>query len=194
MTLYEYTKKRDFKRTPEPEGDEGISSLKRPIYVIQKHDASNLHYDFRLEIGGALKSWAVPKGPSTDPDVKRLAMETEGHPLAYADFEGAIPEDEYGGGVLIIWDRGTFKNIKDKSLEGQYNDGQLEIDLKGEKLRGKYVLINTDGKRWLLKKMEGDEADARRDPTSTEPKSVKSDITIEELKEKNEQRTGKEDN
>lgn len=188
MTLLKYTKKRDFKKTPEPKGKEGVSELKRPIYIIQKHDATRLHYDFRLEIGGALKSWAVPKGPSTDPDVKRLAIETEDHPLGYANFEGVIPEGEYGAGEIIIWDQGNFENIKDDDLKTQYDDGQIEVRLKGEKIYGNYVLIKTNGKNWILKKMKGDDTDSRRNPISTQPESVKTGATIEDIKHRNEQR------
>lgn len=184
--LIEYHKKRDFKKTTEPAGEEGISKLKRPIYLIQKHDARNLHYDFRLEVGGVLKSWAVPKGPSTDPDVKRLAIETEDHPLAYADFEGVIPEGEYGAGEVIIWDRGTYKNIKKMSAEDQYRSGQIEVNLEGKKLKGGFVLIKT-GRGWLLKKMEDGEADAKRNILD-KSESVKSGVTIEKLKKKNEKR------
>lgn len=152
--LEKYKKKRDFKKTSEPQGEEGIRNLARPIYLIQKHKASHLHFDLRLEIDGALKSWAVPKEPSSDPKIKRLAVHVEDHPLAYAAFHGTIPEGEYGAGTVEIWDRGTFENIKEKSLESQYHDGQLEIDLKGKKLKGPYVLVKTGaGKNWLFKKM-----------------------------------------
>jgi DNA ligase D-like protein (predicted 3'-phosphoesterase) len=190
--LKEYMDKRDFEKTSEPELGDFSKSSKEPIFVIQKHDASNLHYDLRLEIDEVLVSWAVPKGPSTDPDVKRLAIRTEDHPLAYADFEGKIPEDEYGGGTVIIWDRGTIRNLREKkddenmSLKESLDDGQIEIWLDGEKLKGGYVLIRTSKKgvedeKWLLKKMEDEKADARRNPVSTEPKSVVSGKRIEEI-------------
>ena len=187
--LRDYRDKRDFRRTSEPSGEES-ASLDRPIFTIQKHDASNLHYDFRLEVDGILKSWAVPKGPSTDPDVKRLALPTEDHPLAYADFEGVIPEDAYGGGTVIVWDTGPYRNLRaDKenqttSMTESLQDGLIEVWLEGEKLQGGYVLIRTgegEDARWLLKKIDDDEADARRNPTSTEPKSVLSGRTLEEI-------------
>ena len=187
--LSEYKKKRDFKKTTEPSGGKEKKS-DQPRFVIQKHDATNLHYDFRLEMDGVLKSWAVPKGPSTDPSVKRFATLTEDHPLEYAGFEGTIPEDEYGGGTVIVWDGGIYRNMREEKDEGMsmqksFDDGKVEVWLEGKKLRGGYVLINTggkkDNKRWLLKKMKDDEADARRNPVETEPKSILSDKTIEEM-------------
>jgi DNA ligase D-like protein (predicted 3'-phosphoesterase) len=187
--LKAYQEKRDFGRSPEPQGDKGKQS-DQPIFVIQKHDASNLHYDFRLEVEGVLKSWAVPKGPSTDPSEKRLAMPTEDHPLEYADFEGVIPEDEYGGGTVMVWDTGPYRNLRaEKEKDGAsmteaLEDGKLEVWLEGEKLTGGYALIRTghgDDARWLLIKMDDDEADARRKPVSTEPDSVLSGRSLEEI-------------
>ncbi|MCO6478458.1 MAG: 3'-phosphoesterase [Phaeodactylibacter sp.] len=187
--LEEYKKKRNFQQTSEPTGDEKIDGRKKNQFVIQKHDASSLHYDFRLQVGDVLASWAVPKGPSTDPTEKRLAMRTEDHPLSYGNFEGAIPEGEYGAGTVLIWDRGEFRNLREekegKDMEASLEDGKVEVWLEGEKLQGGYVLIRMgkdDGQeRWLLKKMKDDKADARRNPTSTEPKSVQSGKTIEEI-------------
>lgn len=186
-----YKSKRNFDKTPEPKGDaQSKSSAKdKPIFVIQKHDANHLHYDFRLEIDGVLKSWAVPKGPSTDPADKRLAMETEDHPMDYATFEGVIPEGNYGAGPVIIWDHGTFDNIKEKdgkavSLKQCYKNGQIEVDLHGKKLQGDYALIRTapeEAKKWLLIKMRDEHADARRNPVNSQPESVVSGKTIEEI-------------
>ncbi len=198
QTLEEYEKKRDFRSTTEPQAEEVEFDWteERPIFVIQQHDSSTMHYDFRIEVDGVLKSWAVPKGPSTDPSDRRLAMPTEDHPLAYADFEGTIPEDEYGGGAVIVWDRGHYRNLKeDEGEEGeepmsvaeQVEDGHVTIWLEGEKLTGGYALIRTgsgDDTRWLLIKMRDEEADARRNPTSTEPESVMSGLTVEEVAEK----------
>jgi len=191
-SLDQYASKRDFRKTKEPKGGKKKKGKKR-IFVIQKHDASSLHYDFRFEHGGVLKSWAVPKGPSTDPSVKRLAVPTEDHPVEYAGFEGVIPEGEYGAGTVMIWDRGTYENIREKkkddgaSMERSLEDGRVEVRLEGEKISGGYALIRTGrGKgddRWLLIKMKDDEADARRNPVSTEPDSVASGRTLEEIAE-----------
>lgn len=189
--LEDYHKKRDFRRTKEPAGGSKQPSDK-PIFVIQKHDASNLHYDFRLEMDGVLKSWAAPKGPSTDPSVKRMALPTEDHPLEYADFEGVIPEGEYGAGTVIVWDTGGYRNLRgekdaeETSMQQSYDEGKVEIYLQGQKLEGGYALIRTgDGQdaRWLLIKMDDEKADARRNPTSTEPKSVLTGRTLEEIRQ-----------
>ncbi len=188
-TLDTYRNKRDFRKTGEPRGGKRESGRK-PIFVLQKHDASSLHYDFRLEVAGVLKSWAVPKGPSTDPRVKRLAVPTEDHPLDYADFEGVIPEEEYGGGTVIVWDAGSYRNLKEDGdgnevpMEKAYRNGHLTVWLNGKKLRGGYALIRTGkGKkpRWLLLKMDDEEADARRNPVSTEPRSVLTKRTVEDV-------------
>jgi DNA ligase D-like protein (predicted 3'-phosphoesterase) len=195
--LDKYKSKRDFRKTSEP-SEEDVEfdwAEGQPIFVIQKHDASNLHYDFRIEVDGVLKSWSVPKGPSTDPSIKRLAIETEDHPLAYADFEGVIPEGEYGGGTVMVWDRGFYRNLKEDEgeekdppdLAEQLEDGHATIWLEGEKLRGGYALIRTgkgEDARWLLIKMDDEGADARRNPTSTEPNSVKSGRSLEEISQK----------
>jgi len=142
-----------------------------------------MHYDFRLEIGGKLKSWSIPKGPSADPRIKRLAIETEDHDMEYAKFEGVIPKGNYGAGKVIIWDRGTYRNLKDDSLKQSYQQGQIEFWLNGQKLKGGFALVKMKGKQkeWLLIKMKDQEADARRNPVSTEPQSVKSGKTIQEI-------------
>lgn len=187
----EYHKKRDFAKTKEPRGGKKKGNEEQPVFVIQKHDASRLHYDFRIELDGTLKSWAVPKGPSTDPSVKRMAVPTEDHPLEYADFEGTIPQGEYGGGTVMIWDSGHFKNIKEDkdgkpvSLADSYKSGTIEIWLKGQKLKGGYALIRMKSGEmegnWLLIKMKDEEADARRNPVNTENKSVASGRTMKEI-------------
>jgi bifunctional non-homologous end joining protein LigD len=152
MSLREYHKKRHFETTPEPAGKEAPTGGNS--FVIQKHAASHLHYDFRLELDGVLKSWAVPKGPSLDPSVKRLAMHVEDHPVDYGGFEGIIPEGEYGGGTVMLWDRGTWEPVGD-AAEG-YRTGKLKFTLHGEKLHGGWMLVRThfgkdkDGRQWLL--------------------------------------------
>jgi DNA ligase D-like protein (predicted 3'-phosphoesterase) len=186
--LTEYRGKRDFRHTPEPAG-RGGSAAGAPIFVIQKHDASRLHYDFRLEVDGVLKSWAVPKGPSTDPQEKRLAVPTEDHPLEYADFEGVIPEGEYGAGTVMVWDTGPFRNLTEKKgaavpLGEAVAHGHLKVWLEGKKLQGGYALTRfKTGKdeAWLLVKTDDEKADARRDPVATEPDSVLSGRSLEEI-------------
>ncbi len=191
LTLKEYQKKRNFKLTPEPKKSKAGKKYKN-IFVFQKHDATNLHYDFRIEIDGVLVSWALPKGPSTDPQEKRLAIRTENHPLEYADFEGIIPEDQYGAGTVIIWDQGKYKNKRNLEMSKALTDGKIEIWLKGEKIQGGYNLIKTgknkQGKeQWLFMKADDEKADARRNPTSTEPKSIKSKKTIKQIRQEYEQ-------
>ena len=160
-----------------------------PRFVIQKHAASSLHYDFRLEAGGVLKSWAVPKGPSTDPREKRLAMPVEDHSLDYGDFEGRIPEGSYGAGAVIVWDAGTYRNLTERDgeevpIERALAEGHASIWLQGEKLVGGWTLRRIGGgerERWLLVKRKDEKADARRNPVSTEPASVLSGRTIEDV-------------
>lgn len=189
-SLKEYKKKRNFTETPEPSGQKKEKKKsKKPIFVIQKHAASHLHYDFRLEIEGVLVSWAVPKGLSTDPRVKRLAIRTEDHPFDYAKFEGVIPEGQYGGGTVMVWDYGTYKNIKKKKdklvpMEQCLKDGQIEVWLEGKKIQGGYALhlFRKKEDQWLLVKMKDDKADARRNPTSTEKKSALTNRTMNQIK------------
>src|SRR3982751_3370129 len=149
MGLGEYNRKRDFGKTREPPGDEPTAAVKARAegrtYIIQKHAASRLHYDFRLELNGVLLSWSVPKGPSLDPTVKRLAMHVEDHPLAYGDFEGIIPKGQYGGGTVLLWDRGTWEPQEDPVVG--YAKGNLKFTLKGEKLQGGFALIRLGGRR-----------------------------------------------
>jgi DNA ligase D-like protein (predicted 3'-phosphoesterase) len=182
--LDSYRAKRDFSRTPEPSGRRGGKRGARdPRFVIQQHAATALHFDFRLEAGGVLKSWAVPKGPSTDPRVKRLAVEVEDHPLDYADFEGVIGSG-YGAGRVIVWDRGTYRPLGDEPVEDALTDGHLSFWLEGEKLRGGWTLQRTsDGAKpqWLLVKRKDETADARRNPVSTQPESVLSGRTLDQL-------------
>ncbi len=188
LSLTEYREKRDFRKTSEPTAGERQAG-DEPMFVIQKHDARTLHYDFRLEVDGVLKSWAVPKGPSTNPRERRLAVAVEDHPMDYADFEGRIPNGEYGAGAVLVWDRGTYRNLREESDEPAsmveaLRDGHVAVWLEGEKLRGGYALIRTgkgDDNRWLLIKMKDDEADASRDVTATQPESVLTGRTLEEI-------------
>jgi bifunctional non-homologous end joining protein LigD len=186
MSLTKYAEKRDFNKTGEPKAGKSKSKTKL-MFVIQKHDASRLHYDFRLEMDGVLKSWAVPKGPSTDPKTKRLAMMVEDHPFDYKDFEGIIPKGEYGGGTVIVWDEGTYepieqikgKKAQEKHLLKQLKDGSVKIVLHGEKLKGEFALVKTHGmgeNGWLLIKHKDDYASVK-DITKLD-KSVLSGKTI----------------
>jgi bifunctional non-homologous end joining protein LigD len=155
LSLKTYHHKRHFEKTPEPIGQKKIKA--KPIYVIQKHAASHLHYDLRLELKGVLKSWAVPKGPSRDPSVKRLAIEVEDHPKAYAKFEGTIPKGQYGAGTVKLWDSGTWKSVNPPLTS--YQRGDITFDLFGKKLKGRWKLIRIKIKsakqpQWLLIKVK----------------------------------------
>ncbi len=194
MSLKKYNEKRDFTKTAEPKSGKPDESVKLQ-FVIQKHDASRLHYDFRLEMDGVLKSWAVPKGPSTDPKAKRLAMMVEDHPFDYKNFEGIIPKGEYGGGTVIVWDEGTYEpieNIKgkkaqEKHLLQQLESGSLKIILHGEKLNGEFALVKTHGmgeNAWLLIKHKDDYADSS--DITKKDKSVLSEKTIEQMEKTSE--------
>lgn len=160
MKLETYNKKRDFSKTAEPEG-KAVKSDKELHFVVQKHYASRLHYDFRLEIDGVLVSWAVPKGPSADTSVKRLAVQTEDHPMGYIDFEGNIPKGQYGGGTVMVWDTGTFQaegyddyTEGHKILKKQLKDGDIKVVLKGRKMKGSWHIfrLKDKEKEWLLVK------------------------------------------
>jgi DNA ligase D-like protein (predicted 3'-phosphoesterase) len=161
-----------------------------PIFVVQKHAARTLHYDLRLEVDGVLKSWAVPKGPSTDPREKRLAVAVEDHALDYAAFEGTIGESSYGAGAVIVWDTGPYRNRTERDGEEvaigrALADGHAVVELEGRKLRGRYALTRTGEQRgreqWLLVKVRDEAADARRNPVGTQPESVLSGRTIEDV-------------
>jgi bifunctional non-homologous end joining protein LigD len=186
--LAEYNRKRHFDVTPEPPGTARARQAGRPFeFVVQKHRATALHYDFRLEHRGVMLSWAVPKGPSPDPAVKRLAMETEPHPMDYNQFEGVIPEGAYGGGTVMIWDKGVWAPISGDRLgdetdaDRQLEKGDLKFVLLGEKLQGSWVLVRTrGGRQWLLIKHR-DEYASNEDLTVTKPRSVVSERTMTEI-------------
>ena len=168
--LDEYKKKRRFGSTPEPPPESKPSSSGRS-FVVQKHRASHLHYDFRMEHDGVLKSWAIPKGPSLDPAVKRLAMAVEDHPVDYADFEGIIPEGEYGGGTVMVWDRGTYDVEGPDDVGAAFNKGELKFSLHGTKLKGSWALVRTRDRQWLLIKHRDGYASAD-DITVSQPVSA----------------------
>lgn len=180
--LETYHGKRTFTKTAEPKGRVS-KKHKEPIFVIHEHAARSLHYDLRLEDEGVLKSWAIPKGPSTDPHEKHLAIMTENHPYDYAQFEGIIAEGNYGAGNVIIWDRGTFRNLKDKPLKECIKEGTVAVWLNGEKLHGGYALVRTHFAKnsWLFFKMKDSEVDLKHTITKEKPKSVVSGKTVEEI-------------
>jgi bifunctional non-homologous end joining protein LigD len=183
-SLRTYARKRDFTRTPEPKGKklERGAALR---FVVQKHHASRLHYDFRLEADGVLKSWAVPKGPTLDPAERRLAMQVEDHPLDYRDFEGVIPAGNYGAGQVIVWDRGTYKLAEGTSPTAEIARGKIKFILKGKKLSGMFTLVKMrprDGSEnaWLLIKDKDDGVERGWDPERYD-KSVKTGRTLDDL-------------
>jgi bifunctional non-homologous end joining protein LigD len=189
MALDEYKRKRDFTKSPEPEAVVPKKKEKTLFFCVQKHLASHLHYDFRLEHNGVLLSWAVPKGPSLDPKTKRLAMHVEDHPIAYGDFEGVIPEG-YGAGIVMLWDRGTWTPQVD-DVDAALKKGDLKFTLDGYKLKGSWVLGRTsgrfpgargggEGRSWLLIKHR-DEWSGDLDITTFAPRSVKSDGDFEDI-------------
>ena|SRR3990167_1431371 len=185
-----YNKKRDFKSTPEPKGKKENPTKGLPTFVIQKHDASRLHYDLRLEIDGVMPSWAIPKGPSLNYETKRLAMQTEDHPMSYADFEGIIPEG-YGAGTVMVWDNGTYQNLrldKDENLipmEQCLEEGKIEIYLYGQKFQGAFVLFRLKGAKeknaWIFKKIKDSEASSGKEITETKPNSILTKRNLDEI-------------
>jgi len=205
--LAEYQRKRDFEKTAEPSGTStrARKPARKPAraaaanklqFVIQKHAASQLHYDLRLEIDGVMKSWAVPKGPSADPSVKRLAMQVEDHPVDYNTFEGTIPSGEYGGGTVMIWDNGTYEienpleDDMNAAAHNQYERGELKIDFHGKRIKGSYALVRTKGMggsaakpSWLLIKHRDEDAHPESDSSLTTKyvKSVTTNRTMDEI-------------
>jgi bifunctional non-homologous end joining protein LigD len=189
--LADYHRKRDFATTPEPSGETAqADSAAQRSFVVQRHRARNLHYDLRFEIGGVLVSWAVPKGPTLDPSVRRMAVHVEDHPMEYADFEGVIPQGEYGGGDVIVWDRGTWEPHGTDDPAAAVAHGELHADLHGEKLRGRVVLVRTDSAgdggdgrkdQWLLMHKHDQDAVDGWDPED-HPRSVLSGRTNDEVK------------
>lgn len=184
--LKSYREKRDFALTPEPVSSVSVqeNASGKQIFVVQKHDARSLHYDFRLEVDGVLKSWAVPKGPSTNPKEKRLAIMTEDHPLSYSEFEGVIPEGRYGAGTVIVWDIGPYRNMTEKdgqaiSMAKALEKGHVSFWLEGKKIKGGYALTRTKI-GWILVKMKDKEAKSR-DVLKAEPRSVLSGRTLDEV-------------
>lgn len=195
-SLREYRGKRDFGRTPEPAGEDHSTAGGQPRFVVQKHDATQLHFDLRLEMGGVMRSWAVPKGPSLDPADRRLAMEVEDHPIEYNSFEGTIPEGEYGGGTVMIWDRGTFmpdetrpREKPDTAVRRGYRDGKLSITFHGERLAGSFALVRTDQveggprSKWLLIKHRDEFARPGSKIATSAKRSVVSGRTMKEIAE-----------
>ena len=190
--LEPYRSKRDFSKTSEPPGSVATSSEGKPRFSVQKHRSKRLHYDLRLEVGGVLKSWAIPKGPSLDTKTKRLAVPTEDHPLEYIDFEGTIPEGQYGAGTVIVWDIGTYENTtradgKEVPIAEALERGHATFILSGKKLRGGFALTRTGrgkNERWILVKMKDEFAKADEDVLEEKPNSA---LTGRSLKEEEEE-------
>lgn len=191
-SLSDYHRKRDFDRTSEPPGNVGVRDAGGPLeFVIQKHDATNLHFDLRLEMDGVMKSWAMPRGLTFDPAVKRLAMEVEDHPMEYNLFEGTIPSGEYGGGTVMVWDRGTCfpddappDEDPARALRRELAKGKLSITFLGERVRGSFALVRTEGgakPKWLLIKHKDRWVRTGVDPAEAFPTSVVTGRTIEEI-------------
>ncbi len=180
-SLTEYKQKRKFDKTPEP-GPTRKKTKTGRMFVVQKHRATQLHYDFRLEVDSVLKSWAVPKGPSLDPTVKRLAMQVEDHPVDYAKFEGVIPEGEYGGGTVMVWDYGTYEPENTDDVASALRKGELKFSLDGQKLKGSWVLVRTRDRQWLLMKHR-DYYTTEEDVTEIAPASILTRRTLAEIAE-----------
>ncbi len=190
-SLEEYRQKRDFAHTPEPKPRETAAKADKPIFVIHKHDASKLHYDFRLEVDGVLKSWVIPRGPSMNPRVKRLAIPVEDHPLEYAGFEGTIPEGQYGAGAVMVWDAGTYRNLKvyhdhEQPISEGARVGDINVWLNGQKVKGGFALVHiksrTPGEAWLFIKMRDSEA-SDTEPVMRKTRSVLTGRTLAEIRE-----------
>ena len=186
MGLNEYRRKRDFQKTAEPRGKQVARPHGDLAFVVQKHDASHLHYDFRLEHNGVLKSWAVPKGPDLDPANKRLAMQVEDHPLEYGGFEGVIPPGEYGGGTVMLWDQGVWEPLGDPAKG--FKEGHLKFVLRGEKLQGAWMLVRKGGRKagegeraWFLFKERDKFARPGKSITEEKPLSVSTGRDLDEI-------------
>lgn len=197
--LKTYRERRDLQRSPEPKGAKPQKKSRSQLFVIHKHESRQLHYDFRIAHEGVLRSWAVPKGPSLNPHEKRLAVPTDDHPMEYARFEGVISKGAYGAGVVMVWDKGSYRNIKIKNdkvvpLKDCFKEGKIELFLKGEKVYGGFALIRTGDareNRWLLIKMRDEYASAKKKPVNTKNKSVKTGRTIYQIEQDAKQKTKK---
>ncbi|OLC17467.1 MAG: hypothetical protein AUH29_01745 [Candidatus Rokubacteria bacterium 13_1_40CM_69_27] len=179
VALERYRTKRRFEKTPEP-APRRRRSTSGQLFVVQKHRARQLHYDFRLEAGGVLKSWSVPKGPSLDPAVKRFAVAVEDHPVDYAGFEGIIPEGEYGGGTVMVWDRGTYRPVDGTDVAAALRKDQLTFTLQGRKLKGGWTLLRLRGRHWLLIKRR-DRYASTRDIAVSAPTSMLTGRTLAQI-------------
>jgi bifunctional non-homologous end joining protein LigD len=185
MGLRKYRKKRNFSKTPEPPGTPGVQSGQ--YFVVQKHQASHLHYDFRLQVGDVLKSWAIPKGPSINPSHKRLAIQVEDHPIEYRNFEGTIPSGEYGAGIVMVWDFGIYEPLGGQDLQKSIQEGRIRFRLEGKKLKGGFILIKTkyqaNRNSWLLIKENDTFARKGYDITKEQVKSAKTGLTLKEIRQ-----------
>ena len=186
MSLEEYEKKRDFRKTDEPGAEIKNAEADQAVFVVQKHKARRLHYDFRLEVDGVLKSWAIPKGPSLNRSQKRLAVMVEDHPYDYKDFEGVIPEGEYGAGPVMIWDEGTYQ-VQEGNPAEALGRGVLKFMLNGKKLKGGFALVQTKmgGKKenWLLIKAKDDYTNSDTDILEDQPNSARTGRSLEQIRE-----------